>query len=199
MTRINLLPWRQARRKERERQFTFIAAGSVILMIGLVFYVHIHFSGLIDNQNGRNDFLTAQIAILDKQIGEINNLSAEKARLLARMTIIQELQTSRPVSVHLFDELVNALPEGSYYTIVKQQGTALTLEGMAQSNARVSTLMRNIESSPWLENPVLDLIESKDDDKESGARYVLRVNQKAQTASATPATPAAPPAQQAAQ
>jgi type IV pilus assembly protein PilN len=196
MTRINLLPWREARRKQRERQFSFIAAGSLVMTLAIVFYAHIHLGSLIDNQNGRNDFLNAEIAVLDKQIGEINNLAAEKARLLARMTIIQELQTSRPVSVHLLDELVTTLPEGSYYNIVKQQGAALTLEGIAQSNARVSTLMRNIESSPWLENPVLDLIESKEDDQESGARYVMRVTQKAQT---VPVTQPTPPAQQAAQ
>ncbi|MEO5702632.1 MAG: PilN domain-containing protein [Gammaproteobacteria bacterium] len=196
MTRINLLPWREVRRKQRERQFTFIAAGSLLLMVAVIFYVHIHFGKLIDNQTARNDFLNTEIAALEKQIGEINNLAAEKARLLARMTIIQELQASRPASVHLLDELVTTLPEGTYYNSVKQQGNVLTLEGVAQSNARVSSLMRNIESSPWLENPVLDLIESKENDQESGARYVLRVNQKVQSA---PVIQPPPPAQQAAQ
>lgn len=196
MTRINLLPWREARRKKRERQFTFIAAGSLLLIVGIVFYVHLHFGKLIDNQNGRNSFLDGEIAILEKQIGEINNIGAEKARLLARMSVIQELQTSRPVSVHLVDELVTTLPEGTYYNIVKQQNTALTLEGIAQSNTRVSSLMRNIESSPWLENPVLDLIESKETDTVNGDRFVLRLNQKVQS---PPATQPTPPEQQAAQ
>ncbi len=192
MTRINLLPWREARRKQREKQFTFIVAGSLISMVGVMFYVHMHFGELVDRQTARNDFLNGEIITLDKQIGEINNLASEKARLLARMDIIQQLQTSRPASVHLLDELVTTLPEGTYYSSVKLQDNALTLEGVAQSNARVSALMRNIESSPWLENPVLDLIEAGEDDTISGARYVLRVNQKGQTASAPHIPPSAP-------
>ncbi len=198
MTRINLLPWRETQRKQQERQFTFVAGGSVGLMVALVIYAHIHIDGLIDNQNSRNDFLTAEIATLDKQIAEINNLASEKARLLARMDVIQQLQTSRPASVHLLDELVTTLPEGIYYNIIKLQDNVITLEGIAQSNARVSSLMRNIEASPWLENPVLDLIEAKEPAKDSddikGSRYVLRVNQKAQNA---PPAPTAPAAQQA--
>jgi len=201
MTRINLLPWRETQRKERERQFTFIAGGSVALMLALVAYAHIHIGGLIDTQNSRNNFLSTEIATLDKQISEINNLAAEKARLLARMEVIQQLQASRPASVHLLDELVIALPDGAYYNSIKLEGNALTLEGTAQSNARVSSLMRNIEVSPWLENPVLDLIESKEPDKDSsdpsGSRYVLHVNQKATGVPVAPVAPAAQTGKQA--
>ena len=200
MTRINLLPWRAAQRKERERQFTFIAGGSTALVAILVVYAHIYVNELIGSQNGRNDFLSAEIATLDKQIGEINNLASEKARLLARMEVIQQLQTSRPASVHLLDELVTTLPDGVYYNSIKVQGNAVTLEGIAQSNARVSSLMRNIEISAWLENPVLDLIESKESSKDSpdpsDSRYVLRVTQKATDIPAAPTAPAAQAATQ---
>ncbi len=200
MTRINLLPWRAAQRKERERQFTFVAGGSTALVAILVVYAHIYVNELIGSQNGRNDFLSAEIATLDKQIGEINNLASEKARLLARMGVIQQLQTSRPASVHLLDELVTTLPDGVYYNSIKLQGNAVTLEGIAQSNARVSSLMRNIEISAWLENPVLDLIESKESSKDnpdpSDSRYVLRVTQKATDIPAAPTAPAAPAATQ---
>ena len=184
MTRINLLPWREAQRKERERQFVSITMGSVLLMAAVIFYAHIHISKLIDNQTARNDFLTKEVAALDQQIGEIKNLETEKSHLLARMNIIQELQGSRPASVHLVDELVTTLPEGVYYTRIQLQGNALTLEGEAQSQARVSQLMRNLDASPWLENPVLDVVETSAKDKTRVSRYVLRVVQR-QTAEET--------------
>ena len=178
MTQINLLPWREARRKEREREFAVMAGGASVLAAIIVFYVHLQISGIIDNQEARNSFLAQETAALDKEIIEIKNLSAEKARLLARMNVIQDLQLSRPEIVHLFSELAATLPEGVHYTAIKQQGAVLTVGGIAQSNARVSTLMRNLENSPWLEKPVLDVIETTEKDKARTTRFVLRVSQK---------------------
>lgn len=192
MTRINLLPWRETQRKERERRFASISLGSLALMAALIFYAHLHIGKLIDQQTVRNEFLSQQITVLDQQINEIKALESEKARLLARMGIIQELQRSRPESVHLVDELVTTLPEGVYYTQVRLQGSTLALEGVAQSNARVSQLMRNLENSPWLENPVLDVIKTSEEGEAEGrvSRYTLRVSQE--RAAKTPAAEPAP-------
>ena len=114
---------------------------------------------------------------MDVKIKEIQSLDTQRSNLLARMNIIQQLQTSRPLTVHLMDELIKNLPEGVYYTTAKMQGTALTLEGIAQSNARVSALMKNLDDSPWLENSVLDLIETNEKDQVRTTRYTLRVTQ----------------------
>ncbi len=178
MTHINLLPWREARRKEREREFTVMAGGATVLAAVIVFYVHIQISGMIENQEARNNLLTQETTALDKKISEIKSLEAEKSRLLARMSVIQDLQLSRPEVVHLFGELATTLPEGVHYTAIKQQDAALTVGGIAQSNARVSTLMRNLENSPWLEKPVLDVIETTEKDKARTTRFILRANQK---------------------
>lgn len=178
MTHINLLSWREARRKEREREFAVMAGGAAVLAAVIVFYAHIQISGMIENQEARNSLLAQETAALDKEIGEIKNLEAEKSRLLARMNVIQDLQLSRPEIVHLFDELATTLPEGVHYTAIKQQDAVLTVGGVAQSNARVSTLMRNLENSPWVEKPVLDVIETTEKDKARTTRFVLRVSQK---------------------
>ena len=178
MTYINLLPWREARRKEREREFAVMAGGTAVLVAVIVFYAHIQINGMIENQEARNSLLTQETAALDKQISEIKSLEAEKSRLLARMNVIQDLQLSRPEVVHLFGELATTLPEGVHYTAIKQQDAVLTVGGVAQSNARVSTLMRNLENSPWLEKPVLDVIETTEKDKARTTRFILRVNQK---------------------
>lgn len=178
MTRINLLPWREARRKERERQFISTALGALLLMGAIIFYAHIYVGQLTDHQDARNAFLAEGIAEFDRKIAEIKTLETEKTRLLARMSIIQQLQSSRPMSVHLVNELAKTLPEGIYYTSVKHEGASLTLEGIAQSNARVSSLMRNLEASPWLENPVLEVIETKEENAARTTRYTLRVQQR---------------------
>ncbi|MCL5801663.1 MAG: PilN domain-containing protein [Gammaproteobacteria bacterium] len=176
-TRINLLPWREARRKESERQFMSIGIGAVVLTLVIIAYAHIHIGALISNQEGRNQILNQEIAQLDTKIKEIQSLDTQRSNLLARMNIIQQLQTSRPLTVHLMDELIKNLPEGVYYTSAKMQGNALTLEGIAQSNARVSALMKNLDDSPWLENPVLDVIETNEKDKIRTTSYKLRVTQ----------------------
>lgn len=162
MARINLLPWREAQRKRRQRDFAVAAAIAVVLTALAGLLVHLQFEAWITAQQQRNQFLNDQIALLDRQIKEIQSLEQTKASLLARMNIIQQLQESRPEVVRLFDELVNAIPEGVFVTKVEQTGRDVVLEGRAQSNARVSAFMRNVEGSEWIGNPRLLLIENKD-------------------------------------
>lgn len=177
MVRINLLPWREIRRKERERQFYSILGGSALLMGAIVLYVHLHMNGLIDKQNNRNSFIESEIAIVEKQIKEINQLEKEKARLLARMDVIQKLQSSRPVIVHIFDEIVNTLPVGVYLTNITQRNNILTLKGVAQSNARVSAFMRSIDKSDWLSNPKLNVIQTNKKGRLRSSSFTLVVKQ----------------------
>jgi len=180
MTSINLLPWREMLRKERQRQFASIAVGAAVLMGAIILYVHLHIGGLIDDQNGRNAFLKGEIKKVDEQIAEIKDLESEREKLLARMNIIQQLQSNRPQIVHLFDELVNTLPDGVYLKSVKQDGGSLVIDGEAQSNARVSAFMRNLDASKWLTKPRLDVIkavEAKGGERDSD--FTLRVSQVA--------------------
>ena len=162
MPHINLLPWREEQRTQRNKDFAitcFVFVAITILVIG---GVHYWFNQRIAFQNERNGYLEDQIASLNKKIEAIKNLKSEREALLARMQIIQQLQASRPEIVHLFDEIVQTLPDGVFYTKITQKGRALNLEGIAQSNARISTLMRNIEASQWMDRPVLDEIVRKD-------------------------------------
>lgn len=163
MTRINLLPWRDAERRRRKTEFalaTGMAVGLVVLVgIGVRFYVE----GLIGAQNDRNTLLQSEIAKLNVRIREINQLEETKANLLARMGVIQQLQESRPEIVHLFDELVESIPEGVFLTNVGQTGKRVEVEGRAQSNARVSAFMRRVEASRWIGDPQLLVIENKDE------------------------------------
>ena len=177
MARINLLPWREELRKEQLRQFLTITGLSALLMLAIIALVHIQIAGMIDKQIARNSYLKQEIAKVEKQIKEIDNLAKERKRLLARMEVIEQLQRNRPEIVHLFDEIAKIMPEGTYLVSLKQQGKNLILEGRAQSNARVSALMRNIEASPWLANPQLQVIK-KDPKSESEERnFVLRATQ----------------------
>jgi type IV pilus assembly protein PilN len=152
---INLLPWREELRRRRQKDFLTFVIVAVVGMLGVVGVVHWEINNRVEFQQTRNDYLKEQIAVLDTKIKEIKDLEKEKQDLLARMEIIEALQTSRPEIVHLMDELVKTLPEGVYYTEVKQIGRNLDLKGVAQSNARVSSLMRNVDKSDWLERPNL--------------------------------------------
>ncbi len=177
MARINLLPWREELRKQRQREFGVMVAGALFITLLLGFYVHLHISGMIDHQKGRNGFLKKEIALMDSKIKEIKDLERTKARLLARINIIQELQSSRPEIVHLFDELVTRTPEGSYLTDVRQNGKSVTINGRAQSNARVSSYMRNVDASRWLGMPSLQVIENKDKTGTGFSHFTLMVKQ----------------------
>lgn len=184
MAHINLLPWREELRKQKQQQFAVVAAGTAVLGALLVLLVHMQMEGLIENQNGRNTFLETEIAGLDKKIEKIKDLEKTKTALLARMDIIQQLQRSRPQSVHLMDELVYTLPDGVHLEKISQAGSSLTVNGIAQSNARVSAYMRNIDTSGWLGQPKLDVIETKDGERRRTSEFVLRATQVAPVESA---------------
>ena len=155
MNRINLLPHREERRKRARQHFFVLAGGTAIVGALVVVAVHGFYAAKIETQTDRNRFLKSEIVKLDKDIAEIKKLRDEIQALLARKQVIETLQTDRAQTVHLLDELVRQMPEGVYLRQVSQKGLHVNLLGYAQSNARVSTLMRNIEASPWLENPVL--------------------------------------------
>lgn len=170
MIRINLLPHREIRRKQQKQQF-FIMLGVVVAIgIGIWFVVHTYLEDQFDNQVARNRYLTSEIEKLDKQIAEIQKLKDQTAALLARKRVVETLQGTRSEVVHLLDQLVRQLPDGVYLKGIKQTGTRVTITGLTQSQARVSTLMRNLEASPNLENPGLIVIQS-------GQQGALRVNE----------------------
>lgn len=180
MPHVNLLPWREELRKRRQKEFAVMSVAAVLSMLAIIMFVHLYFNSMIAYQQDRNHFLEQEISKLDKKIEEIKELDNEKARLIARMQIIQQLQASRPEIVHLFDELVYAVPDGVYFTQIQQKDRQITLNGMAQSNARVSSLMRKLSQSMWLEKPKLIQIKAQDN-KTTGAfklnDFNLRVNQ----------------------
>ncbi|MFV2059440.1 MAG: PilN domain-containing protein [Gammaproteobacteria bacterium] len=160
MPQINLLPWRQELRKEQQRQFFTIMIMSLALMVLIILATHLQINRMISTQESRNTLLTSVIKGVDKQLTEIKNIETEKQRLLDRMKIIQQLQRDRPEVVRLFDDLARTVPNGIYLTEVKQQGKGLSIEGLAQSNARVSSFMRNLDSSKSMANPNLSVIKS---------------------------------------
>ncbi|MGQ0544458.1 MAG: PilN domain-containing protein [Betaproteobacteria bacterium] len=163
--RINLLPHRAETRKRARQHFIVVAAGTALLGGAIVLAVHTFYAEKIGAQEARNSFLKSQIAILDKEIAEINKLKDEIQALLARKAIIETLQADRAQTVHLLDELVKQTPEGVYLKSLVQNGLRVQVVGYAQSNARVSTLMRNVEASPWLDNPVLVEVKAASVDK----------------------------------
>ena len=177
MARINLLPWREQLRNQRKREFGFMVMGALVLTVAGMGYWHWHNSQLIAHQKSRNSFLKTQIARVDKQIAEIANLERTRGQLIARMRVIQDLQISRPQIVHLFDEMVRTLPDGVYLTSMTQVGGAVALEGRAESNARVSAYMRNVEASPWLGNPTLGIIQQQDNERVLGSSFRLSMKQ----------------------
>lgn len=179
MAHINLLPWREQRRKEQQRQLLTMTGLSAILMLLIVLTIHMHYSRLISTQYARNDYLAGKISEVKKQLTEIRNLEKAKRGLLERMKIIQRLQHNRPEVVHLFDELARRIPEGVHLSSFKQTHNKLIIEGMAQSNARVSDFMRNIAASDWLANPVLDVIKADDKSTDNARSFTLRATQVA--------------------
>ncbi|MGB5332182.1 MAG: PilN domain-containing protein [Woeseiaceae bacterium] len=177
MPSINLLPWREAERKKRQRDFGVAAAGSVVVAIAVVIATIFAYSQMISGQEARNKRLTDEIVELEKSITEINGLERQKERLLARMEIIEQLQKSRPEIVHLFDELVRQLPEGVYLTGMKQTGRRVEIRGVAQSSTRVSALMRQIDASNWLADPEVERVETKQSGASRKAEFVVYLKQ----------------------
>ncbi|MEW8131714.1 MAG: PilN domain-containing protein, partial [Candidatus Thiodiazotropha endolucinida] len=182
MARINLLPWREAERKERQKEFGLMLLAGALVAAFIVFGVHQLIQSQIEAQNTRNAYLQKEIAAVEKEIREIQDLDKTKQNLLARMNIIQELQSSRPQIVHLFDEVVTSLPDGVFLDEIEQKGSSVTFTGQAQSNARVSSMMRNIDDSEWLEKPSLVFIESKEKTGTGYSQFKLMVKQASQNA-----------------
>lgn len=183
MPHINLLPWREELRKQRQKEFGIMAGIGVVVAAAIVFAMHMQVQAWIDYQKSRNKLLDKEIAKLEERIQEIESLEKEKQNLIDRMRIVEQLQTSRPEVVHLFDELVMALPEGVYFESLVQKGNVITLKGKAQSNARVSSLMRNLDKSKWLERPDLKLIKTggKGQDQQIKlSNFELTIRQKQQ-------------------
>jgi len=176
MIRINLLPHRALKRAALQRQFFIVAAMVAIIGVGIWFAVHSMLSDRIENQLGRNKLLEEEIVVLDKQIEEIKKLREQTAQLLARKKVVESLQANRAESVHLLDELVRQLPDGVYLKGVKQTGQKVAINGYAQSNARVSTLMRNLESSPWLEQASLVEIKTATQGNQRLSEFQLNVS-----------------------
>jgi type IV pilus assembly protein PilN len=174
MARINLLPWREELRKERNKNFGIAmgVAGAVAAaaVAGVYFYVE----SLLEHQQMRNRKIQGEIKVLESKIAEIKDIEQRKRGLLSRMNVIQELQSHRPVVVHLFDEMVRTLPEGVVLQTMTQSGDSISLSGLAQSNERISTYMRNLNKSEWLGGAVLEVIQNASDGRHT---FTLRVKQ----------------------
>ena len=176
MARINLLPWREELRRQKTVEFGALAGLVALAAFLLVVAAWIHMGRVQDYHKLRNQYLQNQIDILNTKLQQIKELEQTKANLLARMNIIQQLQASRPEVVHLFEELVTTVPEGVWIKSFKQSGKVLTIEGNAESNARVSAYMRNLEASEWLKNPVLEVIQSEEEARV--AQFKLQLQQE---------------------
>ena len=176
-TRINLLPWREERRKQRERRVYGLFAGAAVLGAVVWFLGHSHLDGRIDFQKARNQMLQSEIQQLDQRIVKIRDLESTKKKLLARMRVIQDLQQDRPRIVHLFEQFVTTLPEGVYLTGIAEKGDNFTLTGVAESNARVSNFMENLDSSDWLTDPDLSVIEISERQGMRVSNFTLVVRQ----------------------
>lgn len=190
MIRINLLPHREERRKALRQQF-YALAGLVALLAGFIWFVgYSLIDAMIERQAQKNNFLKSEIAVLDKQIEEIKKLKEQTDSLLQRKQVIEALQANRTETVHLFNELANQLPSGVYLKSIKQEGQKVILIGYAQSNARVSTLMHNLDESPILESPVLIEIKSAQVGKRRMSEFSMSINFSRQSSAdvARPAT-----------
>lgn len=174
-TRINLLDWRQERRELRKKQFTAMLGAAVVSGAALVGAGVLAMNSALDAQAGRNDYLRQQIAEVDQKIKEIQELEKVKNNLLSRMRVIEELQASRSATVHFFDELVNTLPDGLNLVSVRQSGTGVTIEGLAESNGRVSTYMKNLDASPWFDDPRLVVIKTSERNNQRQSEFTLQV------------------------
>ena len=170
MARINLLPWREQLREERKREFFVLLMGVVVIAAGIVFLIDRNFRNDIRYQQARNEFVRREVLLLDARIEEINQLKEQKEQINSRMEVIQDLQGSRPGIVRIFDELVKALPTGVYFNTLERSGERLEIEGISESNNKVSELMRRIDDSEWFVNPSLQQISAASADANSDQR-----------------------------
>lgn len=160
MAGLNLLPWREKAREAKKKEFFAVLGATLLGAVGLVLAAHLYMQSALEYQNGRNAALETEITALDQQIKQIEELDKTRQNLLDRMKVIESLQSTRPAVVHLFDEMVNALPKGMYLTSLQQRGTVVQLEGKAESYARVSSYMNQLDASPWLQSSNLNIISS---------------------------------------
>jgi type IV pilus assembly protein PilN len=160
MAKINLLPWREERRQELKKGFLVTVGLVLALGVGLVLLGDRVVDGQIQNQKARNQYLTENIKVLDEQVAEIRELQKKRNQLLDRMRVIQELQGNRPIIVRVLDQLVRTVPDGVFYTSLQTRDKMITINGVAESNNRVSSLMRRLDSSDWLASPNLDAVKA---------------------------------------
>lgn len=191
VTHINLLPWREQSREERKQEFLVSLAVTAILTIVLILFIHMLIAGWINNREERNKILKDQISSFDREIKEITALKEEKTKLIARMHVIQALQADRAQVVHIFGDLVRMMPEGVYLTSIKRVGPNFTVTGRAESNTRISALMRNIDASPSLAKPLLTEIKTDQSQGSYGSDFILQFQQRV-SASAESLTPGHP-------
>ena len=177
ITRINLLPWREELRQEQKKQFALMSVMTCVLAAAIVGLIHFKMQAKIDYQLSRNSFMTNQITKVDEEIKEISELKKVRRSLIERMEVIQDLQGSRPSIVHLFSEIVASVPNGVYLESLAQTGNNLLINGQAESNARVSTYMRNLSASEWLKDPNLTIIEVEDITVNRISTFTLTVKQ----------------------
>ncbi|MCP4766297.1 MAG: PilN domain-containing protein [Gammaproteobacteria bacterium] len=177
ITSINLLPWREEQRQEQKKQFAMMAVMTCVLAVAIVGLIHFQMQSKIDYQDSRNRFMSTEIANVDKEIEEIKELQKVRRSLVERMEVIQDLQGSRPSIVHLFTEIVSTVPNGVYLETLAQTDANLQVAGEAESNARVSTYMRNLQSSEWLKDPNLTVIEIEDKTVTRISTFTLTVKQ----------------------
>ena len=192
--RVNLLPHRAERRQRARKHFLTLSGMTVGLGVLIAFLIYQFYASQIEVQNDRNTFLANEIKKLDKDIADINELKNQIQALLARKTIIEQLQQDRAQTVHLLEQMVRQMPEGVYLRSLKQAGAKVHIVGYAQSNARVSTLMRNVEASPWLEEPVLVEVKAASVERKRVAEFNMYVNLKRAAAKDAPKDAAKPAA-----
>jgi len=178
MAKINLLPWRAELRRERQRQFISLVVLSSVLTLMIMGVVHLMYTGRISDQEQRNSYLQSEIKVVDAQIEEIKALEKQREDLEQRMNIIHDLQQSRPLNVHLFDEIPRLLPEGVFLTELTRKENKVQIKGKTESNPRVSTFMRNFESSQWFVKPDLDVISADRKSAVPSSDFVLNIEQK---------------------
>jgi len=177
MTRINLLPWREELRQERQKQFVSFVTLAVILMLTILGAVHFQISNIIDYHNARNAYIQKEINLVTSQIVEIKDLQKVRKSLVERMDVIQDLQSSRPSIVHLFSELVSTVPNGVFLKELKQDEGSISIKGEAESNTRVSAYMRKLSKSEWLKDPDLEIISITDKKVRRVSSFTLKVKQ----------------------
>ena len=176
MTQINLLPWREHRREQEKKMFTTMLIAGVVVSALIVFLGNYYASDLVSNQTNRNLILQKEITVLDDQIREIKTLKQTRQALISRMSIVQNLQSTRTLMVHLFDELIKVLPSGVYVTQLERKDDLVTLYGYSESNTNISILMRSIEVNDWIQNPVLTEIKKMDDDTKQPANNEFKLS-----------------------